>query len=259
MGVVVSFLFGVWLLQTPHGAPVSPILLDPTTVSNDDENSAAPEIHTAEGETIDEGLTLSDQLSLVSFNARAMAESESSGESNESNVTIGSTNGVTGSKAGAGESDNDSQRNSRAGRWDIQFQAPDLATYAAQLDCLGIQLGCVGRKDALDLVQNVSTKPVRLELDSQTASKQKNLFFLWRKQGPLANFDLQIMEQAGIVTQDRIIVKFVSSELEERLSKAELAYAQANNRPISEIHKTVFTTQAAGQGCGWELIVAQQW
>jgi hypothetical protein len=80
---------------------------------------------------------------------------------------------------------------------------------------------------------------------------------MWRQNGPLQQYDAQLLRGAGVNTNGREIIKFLTPELENQLAKLELEYAfKKNNRKVSakEFAKTVFECQPAGSGYEWVVI-----
>lgn len=147
---------------------------------------------------------------------------------------------------------------SRAERWELKFTARSLQAYAAQLDFFKIELGAVGGNVAkVDYVSNLSGTPSRRQGDPDA---EKRLYFLWRQDGPLQQYDAQLMRNAGVNIEGRQIIKFLTPELEDQLARLELQYAlQKNNRRVSakEFAKTVFECQPGNSG-GLEWIVLEQ-
>lgn len=147
---------------------------------------------------------------------------------------------------------------SRAERWELKFTARNLKAYAAQLDFFNIELGAIGGNVAqVDYVSQVSGTPKRRAGDG---AAEKRLYFLWRQDGPLQQYDAQLMRQAGVNTNGRQIIKFLTPELETQLATLEKQFAFKNhnrNVPAKEFAKTVFECQSKSSG-GFEWVVLEQ-
>lgn len=147
---------------------------------------------------------------------------------------------------------------SRAERWELKFTARNLKAYAAQLDFFKIELGAIGGGVAeVDYVSQLSTTPKRRTGDG---ASEKRLYFLWRQNGPLQEYDSQLLRAAGVNSTGRQIIKFLTPELEKQLATLEQQFAfQKNNRRVApkEFAKTVFECQA-GKSQGYEWVVLEQ-
>lgn len=147
---------------------------------------------------------------------------------------------------------------SRAERWELKFTARNVKAYAAQLDFFKIELGAVGGNvSAVDYVSQMSATPQKRR---GPGDAEKRLYFLWRQDGPLKQYDAQLMRAAGIDTSGREIIKFLTPELEAQLAQLEkqFAFKQHNrNVPAKEFAKTVFECQTTSSG-GYEWVVIEQ-
>lgn len=78
---------------------------------------------------------------------------------------------------------------------------------------------------------------------------------MWRKAGPLLQYDRQLIQRAGIQTNDRVLIKFIPKELEDRLAVTELAYAKTKGiDTVKKIAKTVFESKATNSGFEWTVV-----
>lgn len=124
-------------------------------------------------------------------------------------------------------------------RWRLHFETSSLATYARQLDSLGIELGAAGGGRAVvDYISNVSSrKPKRR---AGPGKKERRLYMTW-KSGELRAFDKQLLEKAGVETSGRVQLQFLPAELEARLARLEREFAKY--RSVDEIKRTVFAVR----------------
>ena len=127
-------------------------------------------------------------------------------------------------------------------RWEIRFDPVRSQIYAQQLDCFGIELGAVGGSNQnIDLASGFSTgNPQR---SSKLAAAETRLYMTWRE-GTLANADHQLLNLAGIPTDDRIVMQLYPKQLENELALLERAYA--GRRDIRSVKKTIFGIRPAG-------------
>jgi hypothetical protein len=78
---------------------------------------------------------------------------------------------------------------------------------------------------------------------------------MWRKTGPLLQYDRQLLQKAGIQTNDRVLIKFIPKELEDRLAITELAYAKSKGiDTVKKIAKTVFESKPTTSGFEWVVV-----
>ncbi len=142
-------------------------------------------------------------------------------------------------------------------RWQLEFTARDLPSYAKQLDYFRIELGAVGGNvQGVDVVSNL-VGPIKHRRLVDTAT-EKRLYFLWNSPSPLMKFDQRLLQQGGVELANRTIVKFIPAELEnETLTKLELEYAQSKGyESVTSIAKTVF--ECKPQSKGYHFVVTSQ-
>jgi hypothetical protein len=135
-------------------------------------------------------------------------------------------------------------------RWQIYYdQSQTLLAYARQLDFFGIELGVVrGGQDLVLISSLASNQPVI----KRAAKNDERLFFVWKDAGR-RDADLQLVQRAGISTENVLIAQFVPPQLEEQLARLEQRFA--NKRP-EEIRMTQFGIRPAARG--FEFFVMRQ-
>ena len=142
-------------------------------------------------------------------------------------------------------------------RWELKFQSKGLKPYADQLDFYKIELASIGGSATVDYATSVSTSPKKRSGTSADENKLQRLYFMWRTDGPLKQFDIQLLGQAGVKTQGRMILKFIPKDLEEKLAQAEMIYANGKGHTsVKEIAKTVF--ESRGASGAYEFVVIEQ-
>jgi hypothetical protein len=144
-------------------------------------------------------------------------------------------------------------------RWELKFQAKGLQAYATQLDFYNIELACVGGGVAtVDYATSLAANPQKHSGTSADENKRTRLYFMWRQDGPLKQFDQQLLEQADVQTGGRQMLKFIPKELEEQLVQIEMKHAiSQGHTTVKEIAKTIFESRSAGGG-GYEFVVIEQ-
>lgn len=259
IGLLVLLLFVVWLTRTFTWS-AGDIKIDQEQVAGrgdhaegferDIEPPGAEEIELLSEPTLAESLeavtdaVTSVAASLVSIEADAMASAHGDGQ------------GDSRPPGPLGEGDDVVPRYER---WELKFQAQGLQPYATQLDYYKIELGAIGGGIAtVDYAFSLSASPESRSASSEEENKRNRLYFMWRQDGPLKEFDRQLLTRAGVATQGRQLLKFIPKELEERLAQAEMQYAVSQGREsVKEISKTIFESRPDPAG-GYEFVVIEQ-
>ncbi len=137
-------------------------------------------------------------------------------------------------------------------RWQIEFAATDLITYAKQLDFFGIELATAGGgANRIEYAAKfASGRPT-----SRTAvgDHEERLYFTW-KSGSLREADLDLLAKAGVITQGKIPLQFYPAETENLLAYVEQQFMEG--RPLETIKKTVFGVRP--KDGGYEFYVIRQ-
>lgn len=143
-------------------------------------------------------------------------------------------------------------------RWELKFKAAGIRPYAEQLDFYQIELAAIGGGvSTVDYATSLSAKPQKRSGLADEENKRHRLYFMWRTDGPLRQYDQQLLNQAGIVTQGRQLLKFIPKDLEDRLAQIEMEYARSKGHSsVREIAKTIFESQSVR--AGFEFIVIEQ-
>ena len=143
-------------------------------------------------------------------------------------------------------------------RWELKFKAAGLRPYAEQLDFYRIELAAIGGGvPTVDYATSLSSTPQKHSGLADEENKRHRLYFMWRTEGPLKEYDQQLLIQAGITTQNRQMLKFIPKELEDRLAQIELEFARSKGHSsVREIAKTIFESQSVRGG--FEFTVIEQ-
>jgi hypothetical protein len=136
-------------------------------------------------------------------------------------------------------------------RWEFQYSSSNIDVYARQLDFFKIELGAAGGARNIDYAYNLAQNPPnRREGPSQD---EKRIYFTW-KSGRLREFDIQLLQRAGISTGGRIVMQFIPEEINETLHALE--FENAPDRSPKEWLRTVFGVRPRGNG--YEYFIIEQ-
>jgi hypothetical protein len=134
-------------------------------------------------------------------------------------------------------------------RWEFQYSSTSIDLYARQLDFFKIELGAAGGARLIDYAYNLAqTPPSRRQGESKD---EKRIYFTW-KTGQLREFDLQLLQRAGISTGGRIIMQFIPEEVNEALHALE--FENARGRSPKEWFRTIFGVRPRGNGFEYHII-----
>lgn len=258
VGGIVLLLFMYWLTQT-FSWQSGGIILEEERIAGRGDNAAGFErdIEPPGAEEVEElsEPTLENTLEVVTDAASTVAASIESVNSNSEATVQGSGKGDSRPPGPLGEGDDIVPRYER---WELKFQAKGLKPYAEQLDFYKIELACIGGSPSVDYASNLSTSPAKRSGSPQDENKNQRLYFMWRTEGPLKQFDSQLLSQAGVRTQGRLMMRFIPKELENQLAQAEMVYANSKgHKSVKEIAKTIFESRQASRG--YEFVVLEQY
>lgn len=259
IGLLVLLLFVVWLTQT-FTWKAGEIKIEQERIAGRGDRAAGFERDIeppGEEEILDlTEPTLAETLEAVTESATSVAASVESVNSDSVATTSGSGRGDSRPPGPLGEGDDIVPRYER---WEIKFQAKGIQSYASQLGFYKIELGCVGGGiPTVDYAFNLGTSPQTRSGSSADENKRARLFFMWRQENQLMQFDRQLLSRAGVQTQRRQILKFIPKDLEQQLYETEMRHAQANGHSsVKEIAKTIFESRSSPSG-GYEFVVIGQ-
>jgi hypothetical protein len=139
-------------------------------------------------------------------------------------------------------------------RWQLEFSAKNLNSYAVQLDFYKIELGAIGGGvNGVDYAMNLAGSPKSRHLDK--SETEKRIYFMFTTASPLQKYDQQLLQQAGVKVAGRSQVKFIPPELENQLAHTELEFAKSKGRQvINGVAKTIFESKPDGNGYAFEVI-----
>ena len=259
VGLLVVLLFAVWLTQT-FTWQAGDIRIEEERIAGRGDHAEGFErdVEPPGAEEVEDlsEPTLAESLEAVTEAVTTVAASLDSIETDSTATTTGTARGDSRPPGPLGEGDDIVPRFER---WELKFLAAGLKPYASQLDFYGIELGSIGGGIAtVDYASNLSTAPRSRSGTSAEENKRSRLYFMWRQDGPLKQYDVQLLGQAGVQTQGRQILKFIPKELEEQLAQIEMRQARTNgHQSVKEIAKTIFESRASSGG-KYEFVVIEQ-
>ncbi len=259
VGMLVALLFAIWLTQT-FTWQAGDIRIEEERVAGRGDHAEGFErdIEPPGAEEIEDLTepTLAESLEAVTEAVTTVAASLDSIDTDSTATSAGTGRGDSRPPGPLGEGDDIIPRFER---WELKFQAAGLKPYASQLDFFRIELGSIGGGIAtVDYASNLATSPKSRSGTSEQENKLARLYFLWRQDGPLKQYDVQLLGQAGVQTQGRQILKFIPKDLEEQLAQTEMLFARTKgHNSVKEIAKTIFESRATSGG-GYEFVVIEQ-
>jgi hypothetical protein len=135
-------------------------------------------------------------------------------------------------------------------RWQVRFSSNSVDVYAKQLDFFGIELAAIGggSKD-VEYALALSKRPIQRRMGP--SKDEKRLFMTWTK-GALKQFDLQLLQMAGVPMQGKECIQLYPPTTENQM--ATLENQKLAGKPLKSVKRTVFSVRAAGSG--YEMFVS---
>ena len=137
-------------------------------------------------------------------------------------------------------------------RWEVRFSTTGLTLYAKQLDFFKIELGAMGGGSS-DVDYAVNLQKPKPDHRTGKPDAEQRLYMTWRdERSPIAVFDKQLLERAGINTRRRVLLQFFAKDIERQLLVLE-GQAVKGHDPRTVL-KTVFGVREAGTGYEFHVI-----
>lgn len=175
----------------------------------------------------------------------------------ESNTGGNGSSGSRHRRIGRGGGNN--EPTNRFERWELKFSARDKRSYARQLDYFQIELAAIGGgHPTIDYASSLAGAPSHR---SGTGENESRLYFMYRNQNALHQYDRVLLKAAGVETEGRVFLKFIPEATEEQLAKAEAAYfreKRSREFDAAQIAKTVFECRTGTDGQSYEWVVVAQ-
>lgn len=259
LGLIAFLLFLIWLTEVWTWGP-GELVIEAENIAGRGDHAAGFErdIEPPGAEEIVDLTepTLEQTLEAVTDAATSVAASIDSIDSQSAAASHGTGVGDSRPPGPLGEGDDIVPRYER---WELKFQAKGIRPYAQQLDFFNIELACIGGGvQTVDYATNVASSPQTRSGTSAAENKLGRLYFMWRNNSPLKQFDEQLLGQAGVRTSGRQILKFIPKSLEAQLEQLEKrAFLDAGKTTIRQVAKTIFQSEASASG-GYEFKVIEQ-
>lgn len=241
IGIAFAILFGLWLSSQVLARPLAvPIQLIPRgdgagTDENDqyDPNVIEPGMDFEQDEpTMLE--SIETVLNIVSENASVFADVS----------PVDDSSLMPGGKKGDGRTKGEGVGLAgKPRRWKIRFeQGMTLAEYEKILDYFEIELGILQEGGEIVYLSALQAAKPTVRRGSTVAEKR---YYFTQIEGDTENADRQILAKAGIETQGRFILKFLSPKTEHELIRLE---AEAAGDRLSAVQATYFKIEPLRPG-----------
>jgi hypothetical protein len=254
IGTFVLMLFIIWLTSrwSFPPRPLEPIIENPAGRGENAEGFER-DFEPPGAEEVEELMepTLQDTIEAVTDAVSSVAASLVTADTSATATTAGSGAGDSRPPGPMGEGEDIIPRFER---WQLDFIARDLNSYARQLEFFKIEPGAIGGSiQGVDVAKDLVSGPTKYRIVDTL--KEKRLYFMWSMPSPLMQFDQQLLQQAGIPFANRQILKFIPKDLEDTtLANLERDYYLSKGyNSVTQIAKTVFACKADGGGYKFEV------
>lgn len=254
IGTFVLMLFIIWLTSrwSFPPAPIAPIIEEPAGRGENPEGFER-DFEPPGAEEVEELMepTLQDTIEAVTDAVSTVAAALVTSDTQAVATTSGTGAGDSRPPGPPGEG---ADIIPRFERWQLNFTARDIRSYATQLDFYKIELGAIGGSiQGVDVANNLAGRASTYRIVDTGA--EKRLYFMWNSPSPLMQFDRQLLQQASINLTNRQMLKFIPKDLENQLAQIELQYSASKGYPsVTQIAKTVFESKPDGRGFKFEVI-----
>jgi len=254
IGTFVSMLFIIWLTSRWSFPPlaIEPIIENPAGRGENPEGFER-DFEPPGAEEVEELMepTLQDTLEAVTDAVSSVAGALATTDTAATATTSGTGAGDSRPPGPPGEGEDIIPRFER---WQLNFTARDVRSYATQLDYFKIELGAIGGSiQGVDIASNLSSRVQKSRI--QDTASEKRLYFMWNSPSPLMEFDRQLLSSASIELANRQMLKFIPKDLENQLAVIELEYSTSKGHPsVTEIAKTVFECKSNGGDYAFEVV-----
>lgn len=252
IGAFVLMMFIIWLLSgKPKPRPLAPLIENPAGRGENPEGFER-DFEPPGAEEVEELTepTLADTIEAVTDAVSSVAASLTTTDTNAAATTAGTGAGDSRPPGPEGEGDDIIPRWER---WQLTYTARNPQEYAKQLDFFKTELGAFGGQNSIDTVGSLAGSGQRKT--NNKPETEKRLYFSWKEQTPLIQYDRQLLSKSGVPLQGRNIVRFIDPEHENFLAHTELNYAKEKGyNEVKQIAKTVFEYKAGGDGYVVEVV-----
>lgn len=259
IGIFVTMLFIIWITTRWTWTPpiVEPIIENPAG-RGDNAEGFERDFEPPGEEEVEDLLepTLADSVEAVTDAVSSVAAALVTADTDSAASSQGA--GGAGDNRQAGPEGEGDDIVPRFERWQLDFAAKDVDTYARQLDFFEFELGVLGGGvKGVEAVTNVS-RGGKKRIITDTAN-EKRIYFRFGRPTPLQKFEEELLTRAGanVSGKGRYTIKFIEKNLENQLARLELDYANSKGHElIQEVAKTIF--QSEPDGSGYKFVVVSQ-
>lgn len=245
--LVVLVLFGLWLTTGVFSAK-APITVETVPFGNtgyEDDSELDPDVVDPGLDIVMEEPTLLDSLDTIT-------DIVSSKNALFSDSTMFDDNLVPTGKQGDGRTFGTGDGAiGRPRRWEVQFlEGNTIDLYAQQLDSFRIELGVLEPNGTVSYAFGF-TQSEPMKRNAKTEDEKR--YYLTWKNGELEKADRTLLSKAGIDHEGKLVLKFLSPELENMLSEMEAKHAGSK---YNQVRATFFAIRRKGNG--FEFYIADQ-
>ncbi len=196
IGTFVTMLFIIWLTSrwTFPPRPIEPIIENPAGRGENPEGFER-DFEPPGAEEVEELMepTLQDTIEAVTDAVSSVAASLVTTDTSATATTSGTGAGDSRPPGPEGEGEDIIPRFER---WQLNFTARDINSYATQLDFYKIELGAIGGSiQGVDVASNLAGSPKKYRIEDTTS--EKRLYFMWTSPSPLMQYDRQLLQKPG--------------------------------------------------------------
>ncbi len=248
LGLTVGLLFAIWFSASFFPPKeIAAVQVEPFEGPTDLDDNAEydPNVTDPGMQTEFDQPTLQNSLQTITD----VVAAESSLFSDSSDFDANSL--LPGGRKGDGRT---AKRPGRKRHWEFLFpEGNTVSQYARQLDYFGIELGVLLPGGQVAYASNLSQPQPTTRTEPSEA--EKRYYLTWLK-GELENADRTLLSKAGIDHQDKLILKFLPPELEQKL--VNLENARAGDKK-DRIQATFFSIRPQGSSKdAYDFFVAEQ-
>ena len=238
IGIFVAILFVIWITSRWTWEPVAiePIIEPPAAGRGENAEGTERDFEPPSAEEIQELLEPTLEESIVAITD---AVTEVATDVVTDTVSDSPANGDSRPPGPEGEG---ADIVPRGERWQLEWSAKDVDSFARKLDSFGIELGAIGGGvDGLEIVGKLSGGSQKR--NNPKPSSEPRLYFQFLRPTPLKDYMQTLMARGGarVGLANQRLLMFLPEPMENQLARLELDYAKKNGHElVQEIGKTIF-------------------
>ncbi|MGL6193653.1 MAG: hypothetical protein ACRC2T_02385 [Thermoguttaceae bacterium] len=240
LGVTVTFLAGIWFSMKFFVAKNTPATVELYNEGTGlfDDATYDPDVFTPGIELQADDPTLEESLQIVQDAVAADSAFYADPALPDPNILL--SGGVKGDGRTAGSGDGNTGRR----HWEFLFpEGSTTEQYAKQLDYFMIEIAVPESGGKVVYASKLSSPKPTVRIGP--SEFEKRYYLTWLK-GDLQNAEFELLKKAGIEHEGKLVLKFISHELEQQLAQME---AQAAGDAKANLRATYFAIRKkAGSG-----------